>query len=185
VKLIVVVLLTVLAAGPALAQEQGTPHWMLGPDGQADQGACSTCHRETFELLQPKLDTCVMCHTSSPHVGASRHLEADATAVARLLPPEGKDSLPLSEDGRIYCGTCHLFHDPRVIGEPWLERTWLPASSGLPQAIRQALESRWKSLAEKQGEEGSGATFASKGTRALRLPVEDGTLCRHCHGKGK
>jgi len=178
VKRVVVILLSVLVATvPAVAQEEGTPHWMLGPDGQPDKETCSICHSETLELLQSKTDTCVTCHTSSPHVGASRHLAADATAVARLLPAEGTDSLPLTDDGKMYCGTCHLFHDPRVMGEPWLERPWLPASSGLPQAIRQAKE--------KHGEEGSGATFAAKGTRALRLPVEDGTLCRRCHGKGK
>lgn len=176
-KSIVVILLTVLVATvPTLAQEEGTPHSMLGSDGKPDKETCSICHSDTFELLQSKADICVTCHTS-PHVGASRHLAADAAAVARLLPTEAKDSLPLTEDGKMYCGTCHLFHDPRVLGDPWLQRPWLPASSGLPQAVRQAME--------KHGEEGSSVTFTSKGTRALRLPVEDGTLCRRCHGKGK
>jgi len=183
VKRIVVILLgALITAVPLHAQKPDSPHWMVGPDGEPNPEACATCHDEDLSLLQPKLDTCVMCHTAQPHTGASRHLAADAAAVARLLTGEKKDSLPLTDEGRIYCGTCHLFHDPRVNGEPFLEQAWLPRSNGLPQAIRERLESQWSALAEGHGEEGPGAVFFKEGTKALRLPIDDGTLCRHCHG---
>jgi hypothetical protein len=90
--------------------------------------------------------------------------------------------LPLTDDGRMYCATCHLFHDPKVMSEDWLAHGWLPPDIGVTAAIRQGVVDRWAALAEKAGDKGAVGTFATKGTRQLRLPVNDGQLCRQCHG---
>lgn len=176
-------LVAVITAAAAAAQTPDSPHWMVGPDGEPDPEKCAVCHAEDMSLLQSKSETCAFCHTEFPHPGAERHARTDAAAVARLLPPEGPDapSLPLTEDGKIYCGTCHFFHDPRVMGDEWLDQAWVPSGSGLSQIIRQAVQARWDALAERAGRDEPLAHFSPKGTRALRLPIRDGTLCRHCH----
>jgi len=173
-----------LAVRPLWAEETAGPHHMVGPDGQADMAACAVCHNEDLSLARSKIETCTACHATTVHSGASEHLRANAASVARLLPPAKTDqpSLPLTEDGRIYCGTCHVFHDPAISGETTLASPWLPSSSGLAESVRQSVETRWERTQSVHGETKPGATFSKKGTTRLKLSVEDGSLCRHCHG---
>lgn len=168
----------------ARAQDAGSPHHMTKPDGSLDMDTCGACHNEDMSLQRSKLETCTLCHGQTVHAGADEHVRASAPAVQKALAgqPKGGPALPLAADGRIYCGTCHLFHDPKVMSEDWLAHGWLPPESGLPGAVRQAVIVRWAALAEKAGETGALGEFASKGTRQLRLPVSDGQLCRQCHG---
>jgi hypothetical protein len=174
-----------LAVLPAAtrAEEADSPHYMAKPDGELDMEKCGVCHNEDLSLIQPKLDTCTLCHAATGHAGAAEHLRAVRASVKRMLE-QSKESpaLPLTEDGHIYCGTCHLFHDPSFTGESWLSQGWVPRTSGLPSAVREEVLARWKVLAaQAEGQSALGA-FAASGTRQLRLPVDDGQLCRHCHG---
>ena len=173
-----------LVVRPLWAEETAGPHHMVGPDGQADMAACAVCHNEDLSLARSKIETCTACHATTVHSGANEHLRADAASVSRRLPPAKADQpiLPLTEDGRIYCGTCHVFHDPAISSEPTLSSPWLPRASGLPGSVRQSVEQRWEHAQSLQGEAKPGATFSHKGTTRLRLSVEDGSLCRHCHG---
>ena len=173
------------AVNPVLSQEESdSPHRMLKPDGGTDTEKCGICHQEDMSLSQPKSELCKMCHAATIHSGTAEHLQVTPAQLARLLPTkkEGQPELPLTEDNGIFCGTCHLFHDPRVIGEKGLDQRWLPAATGLPEAVRTALVAQWSRIASKYGESSPQAKFSSRGTRALRLPVSDGSLCRHCHG---
>jgi hypothetical protein len=88
----------------------------------------------------------------------------------------------LTEDGRIFCGTCHLFHNPAISDDKPLARAWVPASTGLAEAVRRARAAQWNEIAQKYDQSAAGATTATKSTRALRFPVDDGSLCLHCHG---
>ena len=160
------------------------PHEMMQPDGSADMSKCSLCHDESFALARSKAETCTLCHAETMHSGSLEHLRAGPAAVARLLPAtDGKVAWPLTDDGNIYCGTCHLFHDPglKLGKEQALEATWVRSSSGVANAIRIARTTRADALAaEVEGAEKWGG-FSAKGTRMLRLPAGDGSLCRHCH----
>jgi hypothetical protein len=172
-----------LAIRPLWAEEAASPHQMVGPDGQVEAEKCAICHNEDMSLARSKVETCTLCHAVTVHSGANEHLRAAAASVSRLLSPTkaAQVGLPLTEDGRIYCGTCHVFHDPAISNEETLASPWVPPSSGLPGSVRQSVEARWKRTETKQGESEAGATFSTKGTRRLRFPIEDGSLCRQCH----
>ena len=185
-RLTALALLAVLAvASRAVAEEEpDSPHRVLKPDGEVDTERCQICHQEDMSLTQPKAELCKMCHSATIHAGVAEHLQATPAQVAQLLSAkkEEQPEFPLTEEGAIFCGTCHIFHDPRVNGEEYLSQRWLPPSSGLPEAVRQALMTQWTRTASKYSEAEPGAKFSARGTRALRLPVSDGSLCRHCHG---
>jgi hypothetical protein len=185
-RLAVLALFALLATVyPAVAEEEpDSPHRVLKPDGEADSGKCQICHQEDMSLAQPKAELCKMCHLPTIHAGAAEHLQATPAQVTQLLSAKKDEQpeLPLTEEGAIFCGTCHIFHDPRVNGEEYVSQRWLPPSTGLPQVVREGLTSHWSRVAGKYGESESGAKFSARGTRALRLPVSDGSLCRRCHG---
>ena len=171
-------------ASVARGQDEGSPHHMTKSDGSLDMEKCPLCHNEDMSLQRSKLETCTLCHAQTVHAGSDEHVRASAAAVKQALAARPKDapSLPLTDDGRIFCGTCHLFHDPKVMSEDWLAHGWLPPDSGEAGAVRKAVVERWAALAQKAGGKGELGTFATKGTRQLRLPIDDGQLCRQCHG---
>jgi hypothetical protein len=174
-----------LTAAPlvAAAQEEGSPHKMTHPDGSLDMETCGVCHNEDLTLQRSKLETCTLCHAQTSHAGSDEHLRVSPAAVKRAMEQAPKDApvFPLAEDGRMYCGTCHFFHDPAVAEEKWLTTGWLPADEGLAAAVRRGVENRWTALAQKAGEKDPLGHFAAKGTRQVRLPVDHGQLCRTCH----
>ncbi len=158
---------------------------MLKSNGETDTERCAVCHQADMSLSQPKAELCLMCHSATLHSGAAEHLRADPAAVSAVMGARQRAdaALPLSDTGGIYCGTCHFFHDPRVMtGETPLAQAWIPPRTGAAQAVRTAVEAQWGRVAQKYGEAEVGAKFATEETTALRLPIADGTLCRHCHG---
>jgi hypothetical protein len=159
-----------------------SPHVMVDDKGEIDMEACGFCHDEDMGLQRSKLETCTLCHSETIHAGSLEHLRALPASVAQRAPAPASQQphLPLTDEGGIYCGTCHLFHDP-ALGEPLLPKGWLPPATGFPGAVRESLLARWEALAQRHGESEAGAAFATKPTRYLRLPVADGSLCLHCH----
>jgi hypothetical protein len=174
----------VLLPALAPAQEAASPHRMTKSDGSLDMGSCALCHNEDMSLQRSKLETCTLCHAPTAHAGSNEHLRADAGAVKRALEGRSKEApaLPLADDGHMYCATCHFFHDPKVLAENWLPQGWVPPDRGLPGAVRQGIVERWSALADAAGANSPIGNFAADGTRLLRLPVDDGQLCRQCHG---
>jgi hypothetical protein len=157
---------------------------MVKSNGEADTDKCPLCHNGDMSLSRTKVETCTLCHSAHTHAGTAKHLAADSTAVKQVT--HGKTpELPLSEEGRIYCGTCHVFHDPAISKEEILAGRWLPAKTGLSQAVREALAARWQQAAQGRDEVEPIAKFSTRGTTRLRLSIDDGSLCRHCHGYGK
>jgi hypothetical protein len=172
-----------MLAAPARSEEAESPHRMVKPDGSLDMEKCGACHNDDLSLARSKVETCTLCHATTVHSGTAEHLAAAPASVARLLPHEQPTpALPLTETGGIFCGTCHLFHDPAVGNEPLLPSGWIPPATGLPEAVRRALTAQWNKLAHKYDASEAGAQFARRGTKALRLPADDGSLCRRCHG---
>jgi len=175
---LVVGALLALATAAAAQDGGGSPH--KGTE------MCAVCHNSDMTLQRSKLETCTLCHAQTVHAGAAEHLRIEPARVARALAdqsgkPQGAVTLPLTDDRRIWCGTCHLFHDPSL-GEAWLPNGWIPPASGLAASVRTGVTAKWDAIAAAHGESKVEAEFASKGTRALRLPVEDGSLCARCHG---
>src|SRR4029453_7756692 len=107
-------------------------------------------------------------------------LRASAAEVKLLMEARPKDAvaLPLTKEGTMYCGTCHLYHDPLVLDEKWLASGWVPPKVGLAGAVRTGVLDRWTALAKAYEQSGDVGAFATDGTRQLRLPVEDGSLCK-------
>ena len=95
---------------------------------------------------------------------------------------DGKPTVLLTEDGQIFCGTCHLFHDPAVSEAKLLAASRLPGKTGLAGAVRARIEQESEEIAGRYNAASAGAAFSSKGTTALRETVSDGGLCRSCHG---
>jgi hypothetical protein len=169
--------------GALLAQESDGPHRMLKPDGETDMEKCAACHESDLSLSRSKRETCTLCHAETLHAGAYVHLHASPDKLKQLLNAahEEKPQLPTADDGGIFCGTCHLFHDPRLTEEKPLA-TRREAPSAFDTAVQRAIEAQWPAIAQKYDAEKADASFAAKATKALRLPVDDGTLCRRCHG---
>lgn len=176
--------LLLLLAGAVWADEEddSNPHRMAGPD---DDSSCSFCHEEDMSLSQSPLETCLVCHSATEHAGSVEHLRVKVAAPSAPHPTPAAEAeaahLPLTDDGEMWCGTCHLFHDPRVNEDVLLSESWLPPTTGLSGAVRAAVASRWMELAEKYDQKPPVASFATQGTTWLRLPVSNGALCLECH----
>ena len=181
----VAVALLLASAGALRAEESDSPHRMMKADGQIDTDKCSLCHEADMSLSRSKRDTCTLCHAETLHAGAYVHLHAAPDKLTQLFAAahgEEKPELPKAEDGGIFCGTCHLFHDPRLSEDKPLVARRDAATIPFDTSVQNAIEAQWPAIAKKYDEEKAGASFATKATKALRLPVDDGTLCRHCHG---
>jgi hypothetical protein len=157
---------------------------MVKPDGELNMESCLTCHEEDMTLSRSKLETCTLCHSQTTHAGSNEHVTANPASLKQAMEgrPADAPAMPLTDDGHIYCGTCHIFHDPHVMEEAWLTQGWLPADAGLSGAIRQSVLGKWDAIAARAGEKEALGEFATKGMRQLRLPIDDGQLCRQCHG---
>lgn len=176
--------LSLLLLAPASAGDDAlNPHRMVAADGTPDVEKCAFCHTDTLDLARPKKEICTLCHSETVHAGSIEHLRAPAREVARLLASaaEGAPEPSLTEEGTIYCGTCHLFHDPSVSADQPLPHSWTPPRSGVAEAVRSSLETQALAVARRHREEGPALRFASEGTTALTMPVADGSLCRRCH----
>lgn len=171
-------------------EDDTNPHHMSSPD---DEEGCGFCHEEDMSLSASLLDTCLTCHSITEHSGSQEHIRASAAEVARLQPTPVKagsePTLPLTAERTIWCGTCHLFHDPQVNEEALLPEAWRPPTTGLSAAVSDAIAGRWGDLAGKYDQPLPVARFSAHGTAWLRLPVSDGRLCTECHryqqGKAK
>jgi hypothetical protein len=158
----------------ATADDSGSPH--------TSTSMCSVCHKADMSLQSPKSEICTTCHSATQHGGSAEHLRIEPARVGRAMAADPTGAkLPLTDDGHIWCGTCHLWHDPSL-GEAWLPTGWVPPDRDLPGAVRAGVTARWGDIARAHKQKTVDAQFATKGTRQLRLPVQDGSLCKRCHG---
>lgn len=174
----------VACTAASVRADDGSPHVMTRPDGEVDADVCPVCHNPDMSLQRTELETCTLCHVETTHGGSLEHVRAAPEKVREAMQGRPKDAvtLPLTGEGKIYCGTCHLYHGPAVLGEEWLTSGWVPPDRGFAGAVETGVERRWRALAQAFDVSGTAGSFAAEGTRQLRLPVDDGRLCAQCHG---
>lgn len=120
----------------------------------------------------PADQSCTGCHEGMIHAGVTDHVgKSVSPAVRASLPPE----VAVNTDGTIACWTCHEVHDGMTATHP-MRRP-------LPDSLRsRALKEDWTAY--------GGASFlwprseADEDSAMLALSINDGALCRACHGEG-
>ncbi len=104
-------------------------HQMLDEKGELDERGCVYCHEETTDPRQadqadeltfrlPKAKLCYGCHLKTPHLNSLSHqVEPDERIreVMRRTEREQGIRLPLDDEGRVTCITCHSPHQAGVI----------------------------------------------------------------------
>ena len=149
-----------------------------------EDASCKGCHGvipepgaapEQVALHMGPEGTCSMCHRGPTHAGADSHLGRIVPDPLRAgLSPQ----LALLEGGRIACFTCHEPHMD-------IDTSEHQATGERPLAaeLRTLAEQReWAGLVERD------AAWPPLRPAELpvmvSLPVENGALCRACHGSG-
>ncbi|HEB93429.1 MAG TPA: hypothetical protein ENI94_08180 [Gammaproteobacteria bacterium] len=179
-------------------------HDLLDAQGNYDEKSCEYCHqkaldpekeytREQLKLRLPPETICLGCHLKTPHLNALNHLLKPGKKMRRhMQAAERKFSiiLPLDEQGRIMCVTCHAPHERGLIGvnKPagnqvaggdlkegvvYEDHPW----NAVYRADKQAR------LAKLQGN-ATPVTLHYRRLRSevlLRLSAKDGSLCLACH----
>jgi len=184
-RLAVPLVAVALLIGVARGAYAFSPHSMTNDKGEADLSKCGICHNPDFSLQRSKSQTCTICHALSTHSGSREHVSADPAIVGALLG-DGPNALPTDEKGGIYCGTCHLFHDPAlaITPERALDEAWRRSDAGLGGAVGKVLLEKGSAIAVAHGVGGEWGEI-SDGTRMLRLGVADDALCVRCHAGWK
>lgn len=147
-------------------------------------------------LKGPPDDLCAACHSQEPHFGIPAHLNVKSETYRTALVEAARQAgpmLPLGEDYRLLCVSCHDPHAPGLIPEPeegpdlWVEGE---TSSPLRQdylekqlypSVRkriQALETHYgRSLIVREP-----GLFHTQRRKLLRKGLqENGSLCLLCH----
>jgi len=106
------------------------PHDQIDDSGEVHRKQCLYCHvivpenigyELTAEDFTDRLDPlCVSCHRVGPHPDVNHTVEISVEMAESLKRYEEERlvSLPLSEDGRIVCVTCHNPHERGVLHGP-------------------------------------------------------------------
>jgi predicted CXXCH cytochrome family protein len=142
---------------------------------------CEFCHdlvdgKPDLELLKTdRVAICYGCHKDTRHTGSAEHLKTlDPGMKARAEAGE----LPLTPDGKVFCGTCHDPHPPgskpsamdrtEWAGKPLFTDPWLLS------ALEPILEERAETL-------GTDVTPWTKEPDFMRKPLSGNALCGTCH----
>ena len=104
-------------------------HKMLDADGEIIKNTCLYCHEETLgpeednkpeelKLRLPPQNICYGCHLYTPHFNALSHQQKPDEDMNKRISRYEQDHkiiLPLSDDGKVMCITCHSPHQIDVI----------------------------------------------------------------------
>ena len=180
-------------------------HKLLDDNDEYEEKECEYCHkivpdpkkeikREALEFRLPPQKLCWGCHLKTPHLNAVNHLvETDQDMRERMVEAEKNYQiiLPLDDDGRIMCSTCHTSHESGVIA-PDKPAGKQVADTDLKTGVSyeghpwdEVFQADKKTRLEELAQDGGGVHHLRyrrlKTEVLLRLPAKDGTLCQACH----
>jgi len=185
--------------------QRDTIHEMLDADGKIIKKTCLYCHEQALDpeedikadelkLRLPPQNICYGCHRYSPHFNALNHQQKPDDEMKKRIEKyeqEHKIILPLSEEGKVMCVTCHSSHQMDVIdrdrpagkqvenhdldkGVTYSEHAW-------GKVFIDDKKHRLDKLSQETGEQYSLNYQRIEKEILLRLPAKNGTLCLACH----
>jgi hypothetical protein len=181
-------------------------HLMLNEQGEIDDKGCIYCHMETpdpsvdeqgggMEFRLPKEKLCFGCHLKTPHLNAFNHQTEPAEEIRQVMRQAEKEhevKLPLDDEGKIACITCHSPHqsgviDPgkaagRVVEEQPVEDGIAYSRSAWSRVYAKDKTQRLHKLKVRQQIQAELPEYLRVEKEILlRLSAKDGTLCLACH----
>jgi hypothetical protein len=179
-------------------------HVMRDDSGELDTTGCTYCHRETpdpeaeyeietMEFQLPKAKLCLGCHLKTPHLNAATHQSRPPDEIRETMREAQRRHgvrLPLVEEDKVGCITCHTPHQAGVIaatkpggqqvedrdidaGIAWQRTHWSRTFAQDKAARLDELSVDAKTPLPEY--------LRVESEILLRLPARDGTLCHACH----
>ena len=162
---------------------------------EGDSPVCLHCHiarpdpgSDGVKLRGGLRAICMGCHRAVPHAGAREHsttLPPDMLELKRQTERTANVLLPLDEEGKMGCGTCHNPHGGNAIPqtEPAARRAAPEDPVVDPAIFSSVVMPGIRRLAESHETPGAVRPRNRSGAM-LRLPLRDGALCVACHTSG-
>lgn len=180
-------------------------HAMVDEQGKIREQHCTYCHEKPLKrdqiysaaelkLRVPREVICYGCHLKTTHLNALQHqVKPSKEKLQQLKETEKKlgISLPLSDDGKVMCVTCHSPH-PNGVLKPDLAAAKQVANQDLKTGISYAQhpwgavyaedkQQRLQALEHQTGHLQALEYQRIKTEVLLRLPAKEGSLCLACH----
>ena len=180
-------------------------HKMLDDEGEIIESSCLYCHkkvlkpeddikRDEINLRLPAEKICYGCHLFTPHLNALAHqkkLDEKMAKRIRRYQQEHEIMMPLSDDGKVMCVTCHSAHPIDVIDRDKPAGKQV-ANDDLEKGVVYRAHAWGKVFAEdkknrlQKSNAETGKNYVLNYQRIekeilLRLPAKDGSLCLACH----
>jgi hypothetical protein len=186
-------------------------HVMVGEKGAIKEQNCLYCHEQVnlrrqeprqladVNLRLPIEDVCLGCHLKTPHLNAAEHQEAKPKDKMKKHMQTSIQKhgiiLPLSQDGKVICVSCHAPHPPLGVIDGYKNPAGKQIKADL-EKIKKGIEytkhswdqvyqddkqQRLADLAFTSGEQYQLSYQRIKTEVLLRLPAKDGSLCLSCH----
>ncbi len=186
--------------------ERPNIHEMVDDNGEIKKHNCQYCHEEVHEKRDQRLEPsqlklrlppeklCFGCHLKSPHLNAVEHQGAKPKDEMKKHMQAKADEfgiiLPLADDGKVTCISCHSPHPDGVM------KPGNPAGAQVSGDVKKGVtydKHSWDAVFREDKRDRLEAMAMTTGTRydlgyerlntevLLRLPAKDGSLCLSCH----
>jgi hypothetical protein len=180
-------------------------HKMLDDNNKIIKKTCLYCHKETLDpekdikktelqLRLPVENICYGCHLYTPHFNSLSHQQKPDDKMKKKIKNSEKKLniiLPLSDDGKIICITCHSSHQIDVISQNRpagkqvinhdLDKGIVYSKHAWNKVFIEDKESRLKEIMKQSKKNHQLEYQRIEKEILLRLPAKDGQLCLACH----
>jgi len=181
-------------------------HKMLDTNGKIIKNTCLYCHEETpdteqkefkiadLKLRLPPQNICYGCHLYTPHFNAQTHQTKPDKEMKKRINKYEQDHkiiMPLSDDGKIICITCHNSHQINVISQQKpagkqvvnndLDKGITYSKHPWNKVFTEDKKDRLNKLNQETDKKYTLSYQRIEREILLRLPAKDGKLCLVCH----